>query len=51
MKLLARNKHRLENIVNVDPKGMGLHDVDWINLAQHRKKWLAVVNVVINLQV
>jgi len=32
MKLLVRNKHGLENIVNMDPKEMGLDDVDWINL-------------------
>lgn len=38
MKLLARNKHCLENIVNMDPKEMGLDDVDWINLAQNRDK-------------
>jgi len=39
MKLLARYKHGLGNIVDVDPKGMGLDDVDWINLAQNRDKW------------
>jgi hypothetical protein len=38
MKLRTRNSHGLENIVNVDPKEMGLDDVDWINLAQNRDK-------------
>jgi len=51
MKLLARNKHGLQNIVNVDPKEMGLDDVDWINLAQNRDKWWAVANALINLHV
>jgi hypothetical protein len=26
-------------------------DVDWIDLAEDRDRWLAVVNVVMNLQV
>jgi hypothetical protein len=30
---------------------MGWGDVDWINLAQDRGKWRAVVNAVMNLQV
>ena len=51
MKLLARNKHGLQNIINVDPKELGLDDVDWINLAQNRDRWWAVVNVVMNLRV
>jgi hypothetical protein len=29
---------------------MGLHDVDWIGLAQGRYRWRAVVNAVISLR-
>jgi hypothetical protein len=30
---------------------IGLEDLDWIDLAQDRYRWHAVVNVVINFQV
>ena len=30
---------------------MGLGDMDWVNLAQNKKGWRAVVNVAMNLRV
>jgi hypothetical protein len=40
-----------ENNVRNDPKGIGRESVDWINLAQGRHQWRAVVSTVINLRV
>jgi hypothetical protein len=35
----------------MDFKEIGLEDVDWINLAEDRVQWCAVMNMVKNLQV
>jgi hypothetical protein len=39
IRLLGTHKHKWENIIKVDPKEIGVDDVDWINLAQNRDKW------------
>jgi hypothetical protein len=31
--------------------GIGWHDVDWIDMAQDRDQWRALVNTMLNLQV
>jgi hypothetical protein len=35
----------------MDLKEIGFGDVDWINLAQDRDRWRALVNAVMNLRV
>jgi hypothetical protein len=36
MKLLGRSKHRREDYIKINLKGIGSEDVDWIQLAQDR---------------
>jgi hypothetical protein len=40
----------VENI-KMDLREVGLDGMDWIDLAQDRNRWRALVNVVMNLQV
>jgi hypothetical protein len=35
----------------MDPLELGWDDVDWIGLAEDRKRWRALVNSVLNLRV
>jgi hypothetical protein len=35
----------------MDLREIGIDDVDWINLAQDKDRWLAIVNTVMNLRV
>jgi len=35
----------------MDPHEVGCGGVDWLNLAQDRDRWRALVSVVMNLQV
>jgi hypothetical protein len=37
--------------IKVDRREIGRGDVDWIDLAQDRDQWRALVNTVINLSV
>jgi hypothetical protein len=37
--------------IKMDLRKIGFGDVDWINLAQDRNRWRALVNTVINLRV
>jgi hypothetical protein len=48
---LVRHRCRWNNNIKVYVKGVEWHGVDCIYLAQNRDKWLAVVNMVMNLQV
>jgi hypothetical protein len=50
---LGRPRRRWENIIKIDLKevGWGGGGMDWINLAQDRDRWRAVVNTVMNLRV
>jgi hypothetical protein len=50
---LARAKCRLENNIKLDLRvvGWGLVGMAWIDLAQDRDRWQALVNAVINLWV
>jgi hypothetical protein len=43
---LGRPRRRWEDNIK-----MGLHEVDWIDLAQDRDRWWALVNAVMNPQV
>jgi CRISPR/Cas system-associated protein Cas7 (RAMP superfamily) len=41
----------MEDNIGMDLREIGFWDVDWINLAQERNRWRALVNTVMNLRV
>jgi hypothetical protein len=43
---LGRPRHRWENNIKID---LQERDKDWIELAQDKDRWLAIVNTVMNL--
>jgi hypothetical protein len=47
---LGRPRHRWENI-RMDLREIGWGGMDWIDLAQDRDQWRALVNTVMNLRV
>jgi hypothetical protein len=44
-------RRRWEDGIRMDLRETGLGEVDWIQLAQDRDRWRAVVSAVMNLQV
>jgi hypothetical protein len=46
---LGRPRRRRVDIIKIDLREMGWDGVDWINLAQYRDQWRALVNTVMNL--
>jgi hypothetical protein len=46
---VGRLREGLDDNVKMDLKGISYGCVDWINPAGGRKKWLAVVNTIMNL--
>jgi hypothetical protein len=48
---LGRPRHRWEDNIKMDLQGVGCEGMDWIELAQDRDRWRAIVNVVLNFQV
>jgi hypothetical protein len=48
---LGRTRRRWEDNIEVDLREMVFGDVDWIDLAQDRDRWRALVNKVMNLRV
>jgi hypothetical protein len=48
---LGRPRHRWGNGIRMDLTDIGLRGVDWIQLAQVRDRWRAVVSAVMNLRV
>jgi hypothetical protein len=48
---LGRPKRRWEDNIKVDLREVGWGGMDWINLAQDRDRWRALVNAVMNLRV
>jgi hypothetical protein len=47
----GKNWRRWEDNARMDPREIRLEGADWIQLAQSRDKWRAVVNTVMNLRV
>jgi hypothetical protein len=47
---LGRPRHRWIDNIKMDLLEIGLRVVDWIDLAQNRYRWRALVNAVMNLQ-
>jgi hypothetical protein len=48
---LGRPKHRWVDNIKMDPREIGWGGTDWIDLAQDRHQWRALVNTVMNLRV
>jgi len=48
---LGRPRRRWEDNIKVDLQEVGYGGMDWIDLAQDRDRWWALVNVVMNLRV
>jgi hypothetical protein len=48
---LGRPRRRWEDNINMDLREVGWEGADWINLAQDRDRWRAVVYTVMNLRV
>jgi len=48
---LGRTRHRWEDNIKMDLQEVGCWGMDWIELAQDRDRWRALVKAVINFQV
>jgi hypothetical protein len=48
---LGRPRHRWVDNIEMDLREIGWDDVDWIDTAQNRDQWRALVNTVMNLRV
>jgi len=48
---LGRPRRRWEDNIKMDLQELGCKGMDWIELAEDRDRWRALVNVVINLRV
>jgi len=48
---LGGSMHRWEDNIEMDLQEVGCEGVDWIDLAQDRDRWRALVNAVMNLRV
>jgi hypothetical protein len=48
---LGRPRHRWEDGIRMDLREIGWVSVDWIQLAQYRDRWQALVNTFMNLRV
>jgi len=48
---LGRPRRRWEDDIKMDLQGVGRGVMDWIELAQDRERWWALVNAVMNLRV
>jgi hypothetical protein len=48
---LGSPRHRWEDNITMDLQEVGCGDMDWIDLAQDKDRWLALVNAVMNRRV
>ena len=48
---LGRSRHRWEDNIEMDLQKVGCGGMDWIELAQDRDRWRALVNGVMNTRV
>jgi hypothetical protein len=48
---LGRRRRRWEDNIKMDLREVGWGGMDWMNLAQDRDRWRALVNAVMNLRV
>jgi hypothetical protein len=48
---LGRPRNRWEDDIRIDLREIGWGGMDWINLAQDKDQWRALVNTVMNLRV
>ena len=48
---LGRPRHRWEDNIKMDLQEVGCGVMDWIELAQDRERWRALVTAVMNLRV
>jgi hypothetical protein len=48
---LWRPRRRWEDNIKMDLQEVGYGDMDWIELAQDRDRWRALVNAVMNIRV
>jgi hypothetical protein len=48
---LGRPRHRWVDSIKIDLTEIGWDGMDWIDLAQDRDQWRALVNAVMNLRV
>jgi hypothetical protein len=48
---LGRLRHRWEDNIKMDLQEVGWGSMDWIDMAQDRDRWRALVSVVMNLRV
>jgi hypothetical protein len=48
---LGRLRRRWVDNIKIDLREIGCDDVDWMDLAQDRDQWRALVNTVMNLRV
>jgi len=48
---LGRPRHRWEDNIKMDLQEVGCGGTEWIELAQDRDRWRALVNAVMNLRV
>jgi hypothetical protein len=48
---LGRHRRGWDGNIRIDLRDMGWGDVDWIDLAQDRDQWRALVNTVMSLRV
>jgi hypothetical protein len=50
-KALGRPRRTWEDNIEMDPQTVGCWGMDWIELAQDRDRWRALVNAVMNIRV
>ena len=48
---LGRTRRRWEDSIMMDLQELACGDMDWMELAQDRDRWRALVNAVMNLRV